>query len=143
MKDETLRVVFVEPGKPAQIKIIPNTLEAMQRAVGGYIEATYPFSEEVCLVSNEEGKICHLPYNRALRDTNGSILDVIAGSFFLCGCGEEDFVGLTDRQVDRYLAKFAQPESFKVINGKLIIIEESKSAALQCCEEIDDGIELF
>ena len=37
-EDNKLRVVMVEPGKPAYETEIENTLEAEQKAVGGYIE---------------------------------------------------------------------------------------------------------
>ena len=37
-EENKLRVVMVEPGKPAYETEIDNTLEAEQKAVGGYIE---------------------------------------------------------------------------------------------------------
>lgn len=33
--EEKIRVIFKEPGKPAEVREIPNTLEALQEAVGG------------------------------------------------------------------------------------------------------------
>lgn len=51
-KKDTIRVVLLEPGKLAGITEIGASLEEMQAAVGGYIEAIYPFSEEVALVCN-------------------------------------------------------------------------------------------
>lgn len=48
----TIRVVLVEPGKLARIAQIGTTLEAMQQAVGGDIEAYSPFEEQVCIVCN-------------------------------------------------------------------------------------------
>ena len=45
-----------------------------------------------------EGK----PLNRALRDEEGEIYDIIAGTFFICGAppDNEKFTSLTDEQVD-------------------------------------------
>ena len=37
----------------------------LQKAVGGDIEVTYPFEDEVGIVLNEEGKLIGLPLNRA------------------------------------------------------------------------------
>lgn len=68
MNESTMKVVLLEPGKQAKIADIGTSLESMQRTVGGYIEAVYPFEEEVCIVCNEEGKIYGLPLNRALRE---------------------------------------------------------------------------
>lgn len=74
----TIRVVLVEPGKLARIAKVGTTLDAMQRTVGGDIEAYYPFEEQVCIVCNEEGKINGLPLNRAIRDADtGDIADII------------------------------------------------------------------
>lgn len=47
-----IRVVLVEPGKLARIAEVGTTLDAMQRTVGGDIEAYYPFEEQVCIVCN-------------------------------------------------------------------------------------------
>ena len=65
---EKMTVLYVKPGeKPKRIEI-ENDLEALQRAVGGYIEAVYPYEDPVALIVNEEGKLNGLPLNRALRD---------------------------------------------------------------------------
>lgn len=34
----TVRVLYKEPGKPAEFRTIENTLKAFQHLVGGYIE---------------------------------------------------------------------------------------------------------
>ena len=40
-QDNLMRVVYVEPGKPAYVAEVEHTLEGEQRAVKGYIEAIY------------------------------------------------------------------------------------------------------
>ena len=119
-----LRVVLVEPGKVARVAEIDGSLEGMQKTVGGYIQAVYPFEETVCLVCNEEGKLQGLPLNRALRDEEGEIYDIIAGTFFVCGAppDSESFTSLTDEQVDYWLKRFAKPEFFVRVNGKIICV---------------------
>ena len=79
----TMRVVLVEPGKAARVAEIDGSLEGMQKTVGGYIQAVYPFEETVCLVCNEEGKLQGLPLNRALRDDDNRIYDIVAGTFLI------------------------------------------------------------
>ena len=60
--NERIKVVLLEPDKEAKIAEIETTLESMQHLVGdGFIEAFYPFEEEVCIVCNDEGKINGLP----------------------------------------------------------------------------------
>lgn len=45
---------------------IPNTLKALQEAVGGYIE-TVTLDNGVVLIVNEEGRLRNMPYNFTLR----------------------------------------------------------------------------
>lgn len=97
-----MKVLIVEPMKPCRAQEIPDTLEAMQAIVGGYIQAVYPFRDEVALICNEEAKIQGLPYNRPLTNDRGIPYDMICGTFFLAGLGAEDFISLTEEQIQRY-----------------------------------------
>ena len=109
---ETMTVLLVEPDKyPRQVEM-GTELEDLQNAVGGYIEVVYPFDEPVGLVMNEEGKLDGLPLNRALRDDNGEIYDVVAGSFLVVGLTDEDFGSLTPDQMKAFEEKFHSPEVF-------------------------------
>lgn len=74
----------------------------MQRLVGGYIQAVYPFDDPVALICNEEGKLLGLPMNRTLRDARGVPYDIVCGTVFLAGIAEDDFASLTDRQIEKY-----------------------------------------
>ena len=113
VQSPTIQVVLVEPGKLARIAQIGTTLEAMQQTVGGDIEAYYPFEEQVCIVCNEEGKINGLPLNRAIRDEDtNEIVDIIAGTFFICDCSGESLGSLSKEQQKRYLEKYRLPERF-------------------------------
>lgn len=113
VQSSTIQVVLVEPGKLARIAEVGTTLDAMQRTVGGDIEAYYPFEEQVCIVCNEEGKINGLPLNRAIRDADtGDMADIIAGTFFICDCSGESFGNLSTEQQKCYLEKYRFPERF-------------------------------
>ena len=79
-----MQVVIVEPKKKPMVKNIDDGLEAMQKIVGGTIQAIYPFEEPIALICNDEGKFLNLPLNRALRDSTGCVYDIVAGTFFLC-----------------------------------------------------------
>ena len=109
-----MKILVIEPMKAPRVTEIEDTLEAMQKVVGGYIEAIYPFEEEVALICNEEGKMMGLPMNRALRDEDEQIYDVICGTFFLCAAppDEENFCSLSDEQIDRFTDLFRHPELF-------------------------------
>ncbi|MEG1061570.1 MAG: DUF3846 domain-containing protein [Oscillospiraceae bacterium] len=102
-----LRVLSVEPHESPQEMTIPNTLEAMQTLVGGLIEFV-PLDDDpdILLVCNEEGKVTGLEGNRRVGD------DIIAGSFFVCADGGENFKSLSDEQLAEYSDRFAADETF-------------------------------
>ena len=52
MQEEMMTVLVVEPMKAPYVKSIPNELEDLQQAVGGDIEMTYPFEDEVGILLN-------------------------------------------------------------------------------------------
>ena len=117
-----LRVVLVEAGKVARVAEIDGSLEGMQKTVGGYIQAVYPFEETVCLVCNEEGKLQGLPLNRALRDEDNSVYDIVAGTFFVCDCSTENFKSLNEEQLKRYTEKYKRPERFMRVYDQILAI---------------------
>ena len=107
-----LDVLLVEPGQYARMTTIDAGLKSLQKTVGGDIEAAYFFDDPVALVCQEEGKINGSELNRAVRDADGEILDIIAGKFFICGLGEEDFASLPEGLKKKYEDMFHQPETF-------------------------------
>ncbi len=115
-----LTVLVVEPGKVPYPKQIPDTLQSLQKEVGGYIEAVYPFKDPVCVICNEEAKLDGLPLNRSLRDEQGQIYDIVAGTFLVAGLGEENFTSLSPELLDKYSRHFAMPEMFTSLGGKII-----------------------
>ena len=119
-----MQVVVVEPKKKPVVQDIGSDLESMQRIVGGFIQAIYPFEEPVALICNEEGKLLNLPLNRALRDDKGNVYDIISGTFFVCAAppDSDHFAGLTDQQVKTYMEWFAMPEMFLNVGSELFVL---------------------
>lgn len=66
MNENKITVLLVQEGKYPKTIEIDDTLEAMQRLVGGDIEEYIPFEDEVAIICNEEGKVNGLPLNRAV-----------------------------------------------------------------------------
>lgn len=98
-----MQVVLCEPRKIVIVTKIENKLKTMQNIVGGLIQVIYPFDDNVALVCNDDGKINNLPYNRRLLDRKGNLLDIIAGTLFICSFDEEgNFTSLTDEQAEKY-----------------------------------------
>lgn len=108
-----MTVLLVKPMHLPCRAEIDNTLEAMQNAVGGPIQAVYPFEEPIALICHEEGKLLNLPLNRKLRHPEtGEVYDIIAGTFFLCAAppDSEEFASLSEEQLSYYRRKFFFPE---------------------------------
>ena len=117
-------VLMIEPGKAPRRLELSHSLEEMQKAVGGFIQILYPFGEPVALVCNEEGKLLNLPLNRALRDEEGRIYDIVSGTFFLCGApaDSDTLASLTEEQISCYERRFARPELFFNIGGRILCL---------------------
>ena len=108
-----MNILVIAPLEKPALREIDGSLAAMQRLVGGTIQAVYPFEEPVALVCHDEGKLLGLPLNRALyHPETGELCDVIAGTFFLCGAppGSGDFASLTGEQIRLFSRRFARPE---------------------------------
>lgn len=100
-----MKVLMVEPGYAPYEKEL-NGLEEMQAAVGGLIQAIYPFEERVGLVCNEEGLINGMEFNRSVPGGYEGVF----GPFFVCGLGDEDFCSLTPEQIKTYKQMFHKAE---------------------------------
>ena len=121
-KEKTIDVLLIEPGQYPRMTSIGSDLHSLQKAVGGDIEAIYPYDDPIAIVFAEEGKINGDPLNRAIRDEDNDIVDIIAGTFFVCGLGEEDFASLPKELQDKYEEKFHQPESFLKLGSRIMAI---------------------
>ena len=118
-----MNILLIEPMKTPRAIQIPPGLESLQKAVGGDIEALYPFREMAAVITNGEGKNLGLPLNRAFRDENGVIYDIIAGNMLIVGLGEESFSDLPPDLMHKYSEQFKDPETFMKIGGQIIAIK--------------------
>lgn len=117
---EKMDVLLIKPGMYPQQVQIGTELEDLQNAVGGDIQAVYPYEEEVALIMNEESKIQGFELNRSLRDEKGEVYDIIAGNFLVVGLGEEDFASLSPELMKQFEEKFHQPEMFVRMGKRLM-----------------------
>ena len=104
-----MKVVMVEPNKPAYVTEIGNDYESLRKAVGGLIEPIYFLHDpDAVMVGNEESKLLGMEGNRRFPE------GIVAGPFFICG--EEmtedgmDFFSLSDELCEKYVRQFAQPQ---------------------------------
>ena len=107
-----MKVLMVEPGAAPYEKEL-NGLHEMQAAVGGLIQAIYPFEDKVAVVCDDEGMLKPNEFNRSMPGGYGGVF----GTFFVCGLGEEDFCSLTPEQMETYRRKFRHAEILLGIRG--------------------------
>lgn len=123
-----LRVLIVEPEKPPYIAEIKNNLEVLQELLNGNIQYV-GLDSDTFLYCNEEGKLLGLQGNRKLD--NG---DIVAGTFIICredGTGEE--ASLTDKQIEKYMRRFMEPEQYTVQD-----VEATSYVSVKPCNSMDD-----
>ena len=98
-----MKVLIVEPRKHPREAEIDGSLESMQKTVGGYLQAIYPFEDEIALVCDDESKLkSDTEWNRMLPETG----DIIKGTFFIAGLGAEDFTDLSPEFMEKYKQRF-------------------------------------
>lgn len=100
-----MKVLMVEPGAAPYEKEL-NGLHEMQAAVGGLIQAIYPFEDKVAVVCDDEGMLKPNEFNRSMPGGYGGVF----GPFFVCGLGEDDFTSLTPQQMEVYKKQFHHAE---------------------------------
>lgn len=106
MKENVIKVLKVKPHEHPEVYMLKNTLEAIQEAVGGYIDIV-GLDDNVCILLNDEGKLIGLEGNRRI----GS--DIIVGDFFVCGSDEEgNLTSLSEEALDTYTKIFYEPQEF-------------------------------
>lgn len=112
-KSRNINVLIVEPGKAPRPAAIPNTLEAVEAAVGGTAQVGCFLPKRVLLASRENTD-CLKP-NRCMPRGDG----YINGTFLLCGIPEDgcDFDSLTPEQQQEFQEIFAKPGEFMAVGG--------------------------
>lgn len=80
-------------GKAHEVIEIENTLEALQKVVGGYIETVRLRIGNAVMIVNEEGLLLGLPYNTVASGFAGQ---PIVGTALIVGVSGEEFTDIPD-----------------------------------------------
>lgn len=113
-----MKVLIVEPGSTPRTAHISPELSSLQKTVGGYIQAIYPWDDPVAVVCDEEALLKQSAFNRLIAPEVA-----IFGTFFICGLGDEDFTDLPDVMITKYARLLHDPE---------ILIRTPKGCAAVC-----------
>ena len=111
-----MKAILIEPhAAPIELEI-ENNGGSFREYLGGPVERFCPFDDKVVLYRSVYGKMLNMPFNRAIRNEQGDIIELIAGSFLILGVDDQsNLVGLSDSLASKYLEIFREPEKPKSI----------------------------
>lgn len=102
MKERQILVIVKRPGEPPELEpLFENTLEAFQRAVGGYIE-TVSFATDAAIICNEEGRLQRLPYNCTLFGVD------FFGTVLIVGVKGDEFASVRGSSIPMLMCLFGK-----------------------------------
>jgi hypothetical protein len=101
-KQPNIKVIIVEPNKPARLETIKNELSNLQKIVGGYIECIREDGFDIII--NEEGKLIELEPNFGIYEGR----DYVAGTAIFSGVDydEGEFKSLSEGHIKMILKAF-------------------------------------
>lgn len=99
-----IHVLTKRPGSIPRSVWVSDTLENLQRQVGGYIE-TVMLDEDLVVICNEEGRLRNLPYNCEVEGIQ------FYGDIIIAGVQDEEFA---DLPMNYQKAKICFPDLWEV-----------------------------
>ena len=92
MRENCIKAIYGAPGKTPIFIEVENTLEALQQAVGGYIESV-TVEDDVCILCDEEGRLKGLQPTMTYKGID------FVGPVLFVGVKGEDFCSIPDDYV--------------------------------------------
>ena len=97
MKERQILVIIKHPGEVPYVEpLFDNTLEAFQKAVGGYIE-TVTFATDAAIICNEEGRLIGLAHNCTVLGVD------FCGTILVVGVKGDEFSSLKVANIPKIL----------------------------------------
>ena len=125
-------VVFTEDSfkesypEAARTYCISSKNKAFQPNMGGYsiygsaLDGSDPMVRLERYMADEKGGEAGWKIERCyMKEDSREMLDIIAGTCFICDCSGENFGSLTEEQAERYASQFRFPENFIRIEGEI------------------------
>lgn len=105
MKSPRMRVLVFRPEEPPVVQEVDNTLESMQKLVGGYIDLLTVDNDRfggIDLCVNDEGRVANLPYCITVKTANGNTHRIFGTAFLLRHDSEGESMGLRDEDIEKW-----------------------------------------
>lgn len=121
--------ILVETNQEPMIEKTFDVNEYFRNTVGGVRSEFYLKDDSVAIIFDKTAADRNIP-NRAFRDKDGRVSDVICGSFMIVGFDGKDYVSLTREQIDRYSERFKIPDIIMRYNGELLAIPSNEHSMI-------------
>ena len=105
-----ITVLMVPNGKPPKPQTVENSMRAINRMMGGFVEI-YPLEIPTVIIWIRRKQFDKTEINRMIYDEKGHYRQTAYGDFFLCNLSENGqyFESLTPEQVRKYTQRFERP----------------------------------
>ena len=126
-----IKVISKRAGEPARMVNVSNSLENLQRAVGGYIEAVR-ITSDLVVICDEDGRLKGLPYNFSLGGHS------FFGDVLLAGVKGEDFsdIPMTFKEAQRFFPSLVAARPATLSHGEMVQLQVAAENRCVCCGEI-------
>lgn len=121
---------FTEPySEEARTYVVSSDNKAFIPNMGGYsiygasLDGEDPMARlDQCMADEHGGKNGWRVERCHIQEPAREMIDVVAGTFFVCDCSGENFGSLSEDQQKRFAELFKQPERFVKIAGEIVAI---------------------
>ena len=93
-----MKVLKYEPGKEPALVNVTNTVNGIQKAIGGFFEI-YRMSDDVALLCDGEGRIKRLPFTASVVIPSLGLTS-FCGPMLIVGLYKGNFTSLPEEQVN-------------------------------------------
>lgn len=121
--------VLVETNQEPVIEKTFDVNDYFKNAVGGMRSEFYLKEDSVAIIFDKAAADRNIP-NRAFRDKDGRVSDMISGTFMIVGFDGKDYVSLTREQIDRYSERFKIPDIIMRYNGELLAVPSNEHSMI-------------
>lgn len=109
-----ITVLMVPNRKPPKPQTVENSMRAINRMMGGFVEI-YPLENRTVIIWIRRKQFDKTEMNRKIDDEKGHYRQTACGDFFLCNLSENGqyFESLTLEQIRKYTQRFERPDEMR------------------------------
>ena len=109
-----ITVLMVPNRKPPKPQTVENSMRAINRMMGGFVEI-YPLEIPTVIIWIRRKQFDKTEMNRMIYDEKGHYRQTAYGDFFLCNLSENGqyFESLTLEQIRKYTQRFERPDEMR------------------------------